>query len=182
MLPSGRRAHRKARSHGLSLSCAEEDSNLHPVIPDQALKLSLRFPFRRKPPAESIVSEAADERKRHGRGGCSQDVLASLERIYPGPGGARRAQRATAARRERPYEPDAYGKPGGDDVSETLLRPSEVVAQLGVSRTWLYDAAKDGRIPSVRLGAPEGPLRFLPGDLREWIDAVRAAWRPGRRV
>jgi hypothetical protein len=34
----------KARSSGLSLSCAEEDSNLHPVIPDQALNLA-RLPI-----------------------------------------------------------------------------------------------------------------------------------------
>ena len=62
----------------------------------------------------------------------------------------------------------------------TLLRPSDVAARLGVSRTWLYDAAKDGRIPSIRLGAPDGPLRFAPDDLRDWIDENRAAWRPGR--
>jgi excisionase family DNA binding protein len=57
---------------------------------------------------------------------------------------------------------------------EQLLRPSEVATRLGVSRTWLYDAAKDGRIPSVRLGGEDGPLRFVPGDLRAWIEASRA--------
>ncbi|HWY89342.1 MAG TPA: helix-turn-helix domain-containing protein [Solirubrobacteraceae bacterium] len=30
-----------------------------------------------------------------------------------------------------------------------LLKPSEVATRLRVSRTWLYDAAKQGRIPSV---------------------------------
>jgi excisionase family DNA binding protein len=60
-----------------------------------------------------------------------------------------------------------------------LLRPSEVCRQLGVSRSWLYAAAADGRIPSIRLGGPGGPLRFHPEDLAEWIDAARAAWRPG---
>jgi excisionase family DNA binding protein len=57
----------------------------------------------------------------------------------------------------------------------TLLRPSEVAVRLGVSRTWLYDAAKDRRIPSIRLGAPDGPLRFVPDDLRAWIALNRRA-------
>ena len=59
-----------------------------------------------------------------------------------------------------------------------LLKPSDVARRLGVSRTWLYDAARDGRIPSVRIGGADGPLRFVPQDLDEWIDAARAAWNP----
>jgi excisionase family DNA binding protein len=42
----------------------------------------------------------------------------------------------------------------------TLIKPTALAAQLGVSRTWIYDAARDGRIPSVRIGGPEGPLRL----------------------
>jgi excisionase family DNA binding protein len=60
-----------------------------------------------------------------------------------------------------------------------LLKPREVARRLGVSRTWLYDAARDGRVPPVRIGGPDGPLRFVPEDLDEWIDRARAAWRPG---
>jgi hypothetical protein len=41
-----------------------------------------------------------------------------------------------------------------------LLRPAEVLRILKVSKTWLYDAAKEGRIACVRLGGPDGPLRF----------------------
>ena len=62
---------------------------------------------------------------------------------------------------------------------ETLLKPGEVAARLGVSRSWLYEAAKDGRLPSIRLGGPDGPLRFVEGDLIEWIEFARDAWRPG---
>lgn len=61
-----------------------------------------------------------------------------------------------------------------------LLKPAEVAASLGVSRTWLYDAAKCGRIPSIRIGGEDGPLRFVADDLQQWIDDARAAWRPGR--
>jgi excisionase family DNA binding protein len=60
-----------------------------------------------------------------------------------------------------------------------LLRPSEVARRLGVSRTWLYDAARDGRVPCVRIGGPGGPLRFIPADLDRWIEEARAGWTPG---
>ena len=71
-------------------------------------------------------------------------------------------------------------EPNRDEPLEPLLRPSEVAARLGVSRTWLYDAAKDGRIPSVRLGGDDGPLRFVAADLRDWIGASRRDWHPVR--
>ena len=59
-----------------------------------------------------------------------------------------------------------------------LLKPSQPAAQLGVSRTWLYDAAKDGRVPSIRIGGPDGPLRFVPEDMGRWIDDARAGAVP----
>jgi len=71
--------------------------------------------------------------------------------------------------------PQDTARPFGAD----LLRPNAVACRLGVSRTWLYAAAKDGRIPSVRIGGPDGPLRFVPEDLEAWLDEARAAWRPG---
>ena len=61
-----------------------------------------------------------------------------------------------------------------------LLKPPDVAAQLGVSRSWLYEAAKTGRIPSIRIGGEEGPLRFVPADIQQWIDDARATWTPGR--
>jgi excisionase family DNA binding protein len=62
---------------------------------------------------------------------------------------------------------------------DDLLRPAEVARKLGVSRAWLYDAAKTGRIPSVRIGGTDGPVRFIERDLDTWIEQARAAWRPG---
>lgn len=59
-----------------------------------------------------------------------------------------------------------------------LLRPAEVARMLGVSRSWLYQAAADGHVPSIRLGGPSGPLRFVPDDLEAWLVAARSAWRP----
>ena len=62
----------------------------------------------------------------------------------------------------------------------TLLKPTDVAAQLGVSRSWLYEAAKSGRIPSIRIGGEDGPLRFVPEDIQNWLDDARANWTPGR--
>jgi predicted DNA-binding transcriptional regulator AlpA len=63
---------------------------------------------------------------------------------------------------------------------DQLLKPSDVVRYLGTSRTWVYDAAKRGDIPSIRLGTPDGPLRFIERDLENWISEARARWQPGR--
>lgn len=71
----------------------------------------------------------------------------------------------------------AIGEPRG--LFGPLLKPGEVASGLGVSRSWLYQAAKDGRIPSIRLGGADGPLRFVEADLVDWVERARAAWRPG---
>ncbi len=60
-----------------------------------------------------------------------------------------------------------------------LLKPAEVAAQLGVSRTWLYGAAKPGRIPSIRIGGRKGPFRFIDEDLQSWIADARAECTSG---
>ena len=54
-----------------------------------------------------------------------------------------------------------------------LLKPGDVCARLKVSRAWVYRAAADGRIPSLRLGGPDGPLRFEP-DVLDALDRALA--------
>lgn len=66
-------------------------------------------------------------------------------------------------------------------TSLELMKPAEVAGLLKVSRTWVYDAAADGRLPSLRLGTPDGPLRFLREDVEAWLAAARRSWTPGRR-
>src|SRR5688500_2469903 len=61
-----------------------------------------------------------------------------------------------------------------------LLKPTDVARRLGVSRSWVYDAAASGCIPCVRLGGPDGPLRFLPGDVENWLEEARRNWLPGK--
>jgi excisionase family DNA binding protein len=68
------------------------------------------------------------------------------------------------------------------DLPDTsLLTPSEVALRLGVSRSWLYAAAKQGRIPCVRLGGDDGPVRFLEVELAAWLRRARPERPPGGR-
>ncbi|MBV9819130.1 MAG: helix-turn-helix domain-containing protein [Solirubrobacterales bacterium] len=60
-----------------------------------------------------------------------------------------------------------------------LLRPNDVAHLLSVSRAWVYDAARSGRIPSLRLGGEDGPLRFDAEDIEQWLAEARAGWLPG---
>ncbi len=64
-------------------------------------------------------------------------------------------------------------------MAPVLLKPSEVTVRLGVSRSWLYEAGKAGRIPCLRLGGPDGPLRFVESDLVAWLEDARRGWTPG---
>ncbi len=63
-------------------------------------------------------------------------------------------------------------------MTDMLMKPTEVAELLRVSRTWVYDAAKDGRLPSVQLG-PGGPVRFIRADVEAWLQDARSAWTPG---
>ncbi len=67
-------------------------------------------------------------------------------------------------------------------MNSALLRPNDVARKLSVSRAWVYDAARTGRIPSVRLGGEDGPLRFIEADIDQWLAEARAAWHPGWRA
>ncbi len=60
-----------------------------------------------------------------------------------------------------------------------VLKANDVAQRLAVSRAWVYEAAKTGRIPSVRIGGEDGPLRFVPEDIDQWLTEARAEWSPG---
>jgi excisionase family DNA binding protein len=66
-------------------------------------------------------------------------------------------------------------------LDTSLLTPSEVALRLGVSRSWIYAAAKQGRIPCVRLGGDDGPVRFLEAELVAWLRRARPERAPGGR-
>jgi excisionase family DNA binding protein len=68
------------------------------------------------------------------------------------------------------------------DLNEQLLRPSEVKDMLNVSRSWLYLAAQSGRIPCVRLGGPDGPVRFVRRDIERWLEQTNTGIDAYRRA
>jgi excisionase family DNA binding protein len=48
-----------------------------------------------------------------------------------------------------------------------LLRPEEVAALLSVKTSWVYDAARTGNLPCVRIGRH---IRFTRGMLEAWLE------------
>lgn len=53
-------------------------------------------------------------------------------------------------------------------VPERLLLPEEVAELLGVPKTWVYEAARRKKLPSVAVGRYP---RFRRADVQAWIDA-----------
>ncbi len=62
-------------------------------------------------------------------------------------------------------------------MSEELLKPMQIAERWGVSRSWVYRAAEEGRIPHLRLGGAGGPLRFSPSAIDHFEEQSR---RPSR--
>ena len=52
-------------------------------------------------------------------------------------------------------------------TSKMLLTTREASEQLGICQRTIWQLAKDGDLPSVRIGKL---LRFCPEQLREWIE------------
>jgi len=61
---------------------------------------------------------------------------------------------------------------------EEMEAVADVARRLGVSRSWLYEAARQGRVPCVRLGGVDGPLRFTEHDLAQWLERGRSRELP----
>lgn len=62
------------------------------------------------------------------------------------------------------------------DLSEPLLTAAAAAALLSVRTSWIYEAARNGTLPCVRLGKH---VRFLRADLEGWIAAQRGTWGNG---
>jgi excisionase family DNA binding protein len=63
-------------------------------------------------------------------------------------------------------------------LAEPLLTAAAAAELLSVRTSWVYDAARSGELPCVRLGKH---LRFLRSDLERWV-AEQRGQRPGRRA
>lgn len=53
-------------------------------------------------------------------------------------------------------------------TSEPLMKPLEVAAFLGKSKSWVYAACERGELPCKKIGRD---LRFERGELQRWLDS-----------
>lgn len=60
---------------------------------------------------------------------------------------------------------------------DRLLTAAEVAERLGVPETWVYRAARSGKLPSVKLGHY---VRFRWSDVEAWLE--RETGRAPRRA
>jgi excisionase family DNA binding protein len=51
------------------------------------------------------------------------------------------------------------------NIHEPLMDVDDVAAYLKVSRSWVYQHAASGKLPSRKIG---GTRRFVPSEIREW--------------
>jgi excisionase family DNA binding protein len=63
------------------------------------------------------------------------------------------------------------GAVAAPQLSEPLLTPAQAAELLAVRRSWVYDAARQGELPCIRVGRH---VRFLRSDLERWVSAHRS--------
>ncbi|UTI66906.1 helix-turn-helix domain-containing protein [Paraconexibacter antarcticus] len=119
-------------------------------------------------------------------GGGNGLVTASTAVIKPSPATADNKCPALAREQGMSTCADAGGPPTRDgstaeDGPIDLLTVSEVAELLRVSDSWIYLAIQDQRIPSLRIGGSDGPIRFLRSELTADIRSCRVGPHPPRR-
>lgn len=81
---------------------------------------------------------------------------------------------------------EALGAPSDPEEhfpTDRLLTPEEVARYLRVSRSYVYTMARDGTIPSIRVGSPTtGPVRFRLSSIARWVAEREYQPRPIRRI
>jgi len=66
---------------------------------------------------------------------------------------------------------DASGDGAREALAEPLLDAAEAARLLSVRPSWIYEAARAGRLPHLRIGRH---IRFLRSDLESWVLTTRA--------
>ncbi len=69
---------------------------------------------------------------------------------------------------------DRAERPPDSHLSEPLLTPAAVAELLGIPRSSVYEYARNGAIPHLKIGRH---VRFLRSDLEAWIETRRDAGR-----
>ncbi len=60
-----------------------------------------------------------------------------------------------------------------DNNTQKLLRPKEAATLIGLTTNTIRAYVRQGKIPCVRLGGPNGPIRFDLRELHAWINQNR---------
>ena len=87
----------------------------------------------------------------------------------------RRTRRAGASRFLSSEELES---PGQAPLDEPLLDAAAAAELLSVKPSWVYDAARSGSVPHIRIGRH---VRFLRSDLEKWVLTRRVVRRGSRR-
>ena len=87
----------------------------------------------------------------------------------------RRTRRAGASRFLNSEELES---PGQAPLDEPLLDAAAAAELLSVKPSWVYDAARSGSVPHIRIGRH---VRFLRSDLEKWVLTRRIDNRGHRR-
>ena len=87
----------------------------------------------------------------------------------------RRTGRAGASRFLSSEELESRGQA---PLEEPLLDAAAAAELLSVKPSWVYDAARSGSVPHIRIGRH---VRFLRSDLEKWVLTRRVERRGGRR-
>jgi len=127
---------------------------------------------------ENRILTGAEVRKRRHYVGMTQRALAasanvSLSTVEALELGKRSARETTLAkllwaldRQEAVLTASATPAAPAASQPDKLLRVEDVAARLDVPTSWVYHAAKEQLIPSVRVGYY---VRFRAADIEEWI-------------
>ena len=191
----------KARCCGLSLSCAEEDSNLHPVIPDQALNLA-RLPIppsaqglaqysrgllQRRPESCSLTRSGRRSRAEETRRGVAS-ASGRSPRGRPPPPPARRSRARSRSSAVWPAPPmatrptPAVGSEWVHVPPRTQRRPSRLVyarVEVATARD-----AQPRRRPrrAGRCGRPHDRVAVPQSARRQRLGGLLGPFRPTRLV
>ena len=91
---------------------------------------------------------------------------------------AEQSRRTARAGASRFLSSEELESPSQAPLEEPLLDAAAAAELLSVKPSWVYDAARSGSVPHIRIGRH---VRFLRSDLEKWVLTRRVERRGGRR-
>ena len=91
---------------------------------------------------------------------------------------AEQSRRTARAGASRFLSSEELESPSQAPLQERLLEAAAAAELLSVKPSWVYDAARSGSVPHIRIGRH---VRFLRSDLEKWVLTRRIENRGRRR-